>query len=357
MTYIKAIISTTLVAFALMPAVVSAQSNRAASSATAVTRTQGKKTQPQRRDVAPAKSQEQQAQTDAPDPDIEWMRVVYRHLDLDNDKNATLYYPETPTGGQRNLFSIIMRLVTDGEISAYEYLDGREVFTPEFIADNSEMLARFDIPFSEKKSADGRVTGITLDETDVPSADVLSYYILERWQFNKMKSRTSTEVVAICPILHKTGDIGEELRYPMFWVRMDDLRPYLQDTSVFVDDNDNTPRYSYADYFALNLYEGEIYKTRNVRNKSMVQLYRDEEARRHAADSIQKRLEDFDKSIWSPTREEIVEARKAKEDAKASIGSERKEKTTSSRRPTRSRGSSESSQTSGSAVRSVRDRK
>ena len=41
------------------------------------------------------------------DADRQWMRVIYRHLDLDKDKNAALYFPEEVVDGQENLFRII----------------------------------------------------------------------------------------------------------------------------------------------------------------------------------------------------------------------------------------------------------
>ena len=43
------------------------------------------------------------------DADRQWMRVIYRAIDLDKDKNAPLYFPEEPIDGQENLFRIIMR--------------------------------------------------------------------------------------------------------------------------------------------------------------------------------------------------------------------------------------------------------
>ena len=63
------------------------------------------------------------------DADRQWMRVIYRAIDLDKDANAALYFPEEPIAGQENLFRIIMRLLASNTVPAYEYLDGREIFT------------------------------------------------------------------------------------------------------------------------------------------------------------------------------------------------------------------------------------
>ncbi|MDE6543140.1 MAG: gliding motility protein GldN [Muribaculaceae bacterium] len=329
--------------------------NNIRSSATEVTRNAMVNHAPARRTVADENKNTTAVKSDAPSSDVGWMRVIYRHLDLDNEKNAALYYPEMPVGGQENLFRIIMRLIAGGKIKAYEYLDGREVFTPEFQVQTDEMLARFHIPYTESNNRDRN--GLVIEENDLPAADVMSYYVLEQWEFDNVKSHTVNRVLALCPVLHQTGEFGDELKYPMFWVEMDDLHPYLADTAIFVDDSDNTPRYSYNDFFTLALYEGDIYKTRNVRNKSMAQIYPDETARKQASDSIQNRLTGFDKALWSPSREELQEARQAKEELEAKQPSVKRE-IRQSRRSTRARGTKPAGTSgSNSAVRSVRDRK
>ena len=98
---------------------------------------------------------------------------------------------------------------------------------------------------------------------------------------------------------------------------MNDLRPYLTQQYIFVDDNNNLPRYTYADFFSRNMYDGDIYKTRNLANRSMAQMFPDPDDRQRAQDSIQNRLEAFDKTLWVPSREEVIAAREAREEAEA----------------------------------------
>ena len=69
------------------------------------------------------------AQMPAP-TDVVWKRDIYRTLDLTKEKNAALYYPVEPLGDRVNLFTLIIRLVADGKVPAYEYRsDGNELFT------------------------------------------------------------------------------------------------------------------------------------------------------------------------------------------------------------------------------------
>lgn len=330
--------------------------------------------------------QQRYATQETADADKQWMRVIYRDLKLDNNKNMPLYYPEEVVDGQENLFRIIMRLVAANQIPVYEYLDGKEVFTDEYRVKVADMLSRFHVLNTPAKGSTEKNPKFTIEESDVPANEVLSYYIIEKWEFDSRSNKTHRTVEAICPVLHRSDDFGgEPVRYPMFWVRMDQLRPYLAQQYIFVDDNNNLPRYTYADYFSRNMYDGDIYKTRNLANKSMMQLYPDPDDRQRAQDSIQNRLEQFDKGLWVPSREEIIAAREAREAAAeeaaaaaergeniASRDGETQEQVKSSRsRSSRAKASSKSStkkkkakaskpkaaKSSSSATKSVRRRK
>ncbi len=249
------------------------------------------------------------------DADLSWMRVIYRQIDLNDDKNAALYFPEDKIDGQENLFRIMMRLLANNQVPAYEYLDGREIFNDEYRIKVKDMLDRFHILYSEAKGSTEKNPKFDIEESDVPTNEILSYYIIERWEFDTRSNRMETLVEAICPVLHRSGDFGgEAVRYPMFWIRMDDIRPYLAQQDIFTDDDNNLATHTLDDFFTMNMYKGDIYKTRNLRNKSMMQLYPDPKALKKAQDSIQNRLENFDKKMWVPTREELA-AERAKQDS------------------------------------------
>ncbi|MDO4320801.1 MAG: gliding motility protein GldN [Bacteroidales bacterium] len=241
------------------------------------------------------------------DADTQWMRVIYRNLDLEKDSNAALYFPEEPIEGQENLFRIIMRLLADNQIPAYEYLDGREIFTDQYRLAVKDLLDRFYIIYEPAKGSSEKNPRFVIDEADVPSNEVLSYFVIERWTYDTRNNRLRPEVEAICPVLHRAGDFGgDAIKYPMFWVKYSDLRPYLAQQTIFVNDDNNLPTCTYDDFFNLSMYRGDIYKTRNLRNKSMAQLYPDPEDRQRAQDSIQARLDNFEAKLWTPTREELA---------------------------------------------------
>lgn len=251
---------------------------------------------------------------DPHDADLAYMREIYRSLDIRNvSENTPLYFPEDVVDGQQNLFRIILGLVVDGKVPAYEYLDGREVFTEQYKVEIGDMLDRFDVYY--QKQGEGDKAKFTIEEADVPTSQVLKYYIIEKWQFDRRSNRMKTTVEAICPVLSRSGDFGGEANYPMFWVKFDQLRPYISQQYVFLTDDNNLPQYSLDDYFNLGMYKGEIYKTKNLRNLSMAQMYPDEDQLKRAQDSIDQRLREFGKNLWVPSREEYLAAKEAEAEA------------------------------------------
>lgn len=320
----KAFAKYTLAAVTLfgMVAPVAAQTNDGGSSSSSIVRRGGSdRGRGKEQAASPGVTERMQQRfttQETSDADKMWMRVIYRDLKLDNPKNTPLYYPEEVVDGQENLFRIIMRLVADNRIPVYEYLDGKEIFTDQYKVKVSDMLDRFHVLYAPAKGSTEKNPKFLIEEADVPANEVLSYFVLEKWEFDSRTNKTRRVVEAICPVLHRSDDFGgEAVRYPMFWVKMDALRPYLTQQYIFVDDDNNLPKYTYADFFSRNMYDGDIYKTRNLANKSMMQLYPDPDDRQRAQDSIQNRLEQFDKKLWVPSREEVIAAREAREEAEA----------------------------------------
>lgn len=244
-----------------------------------------------------------------------WERIIYRQIDLTKAENMALYYPEEPTEDQQSLFRIILKVVTDGEVPAYEYLDGRELFTDQYQIKVGEMLDRFHIIYTTGRGSTEKNPKYAIEESDVPSNEVLSYYAIERWEFNSLENKMKKSVTALCPVLHRVDDYGgEPIKYPMFWVKLDQLRPYLSQQSIFIDDDNNLAKYTFDDFFQSGMYKGDIYKTRNLRNQTLMQQFPDPDDLKAAQDSIENRLNSFDRNLWVPTREEL-EARAEAEEA------------------------------------------
>ncbi len=261
--------------------------------------------------------------TDIPE-EVVWKRDVYRTLNLEKDCNAVLYYPVEPLNGQMNLFTLLFKLLLDNEIPAYEYrLDGTEVLTSDNKVNVRDVLDRFHILYEEK---DGK---FVVDNSDIPSSEVLSYYVKESSFYDHRTATYQTRVTALCPVLHRDDGFSEQAtKYPMFWVNYDEVNPYLERMSVMTSSYNNASNMSINDFFVTRRYKGEIYKTTNLRNLTIAQYCKTDSAVVKEQRRIEEQLEAFERNLWErPKVEEPVDTTAVDKDAKA----EKKEKRISRR--------------------------
>ncbi|MEG0949352.1 MAG: gliding motility protein GldN [Bacteroidales bacterium] len=258
--------------------------------------------------------------------DAQWSRVIYRELDITQGSNASLYFPEEPMEGQTNLFRLMINLMAENKIKGYEYLDGREIFTDNYELKVKDMLDKFHILYEEQAARGKSAAQFVIDESDIPCNEVQSYYIKERWSFDQRGSMFFATIEAICPILHRSGDFGgEATKYPMFWLPYESIRPYLTQHQIMSDGMNNAPRYTFDDFFVMRQYDGKIYKTLNLQNKSLMQLYPHPDSLKMAQEKIEKDLVDFKQSLWVPDAEAVAKAKAVAEKNNPEAVSEKEE--------------------------------
>ena len=265
------------------------------------------------------------------DEDVVWRRDIYRELDLNNEANAALYYPVEPKGNQMNLFTTIFRLMMTGKITVFQYrMDGNESFAAADRVDPKSFLDNYHIYY--EKQANGR---IKLDNSDIPSREVKSYYIKESSFFDQRSATFHTKVLALCPIMTREDDFGDGgTRYPLFWVKYDDLAPYLTRQQVMTSNLNNAVVMSIDDYFARNQYKGKIYKTNNLLGQTLSQYCTTDSAMAKEQKRIEAELVAFEKNIWGN------QARKDSLDSIANAAKEVKGSVRKNRRSTGLRGAS-----------------
>lgn len=226
--------------------------------------------------------------------DVVWRRDIYRELDLNQDANAALYYPVEPVGSQMNLFTYIFKLMMTGQVKAYEYrMDGNEVFTDSARVNLLSFLDNYHIYYE-------RVNGrVRLDNSDIPSREVQAYYIKESSYYDQASATFHTKVLALCPIMSREDDFGDgAAKYPLFWVKYEDLAPYLSKQMIMTSNLNNAATMSVDDYFTRNMYRGNIYKTTNMLGKTLAQYCDTEAALTKEQKRIEQELVAFEKNIW-----------------------------------------------------------
>lgn len=228
------------------------------------------------------------------DENVVWRRDVYRELDLNEDANAALYYPVEPAGAQMNLFTYIFKLFMKGQLKAYEYrLDGNEVFNEAAEVKRKAFLDNYHI-FYETTDR-----GTHIDDSDIPSREVTAYYIKESSYYDQVSATFHTKVQALCPVMKREDDFGGgATSFPLFWIRYDDLAPFLSKQVVMTSNLNNAARMSMDDYFAKNAYRGKIYKTANMLGKTLAQYCPDEASMTREQKRIEGEIKAFEEHIW-----------------------------------------------------------
>lgn len=227
--------------------------------------------------------------------DAAWRRDLYRSLDLTKEKNAVLYYPTTPQDGRQNLFTYLFKLLLRKQIKAYDYkLDGNEDFSAKNEVTAKALMDRYNIFYESK---DGKVR---VSDADLPSEEVKLYFIKESTYYDQHTATFRSQVTALCPVLKRgDSDFGGELaQYPMFWVKMSDVAPYLGKLMLMGSSLNNAATMSADDFFTMKCYEGEIYKAVNLQDRLLSNYCLDDSSMIKEQKRIEKQLTDVQEHVY-----------------------------------------------------------
>lgn len=199
----------------------------------------------------------------------EWSRYVYRSIINGVESNSPLFYRTQPSTQQVNLFALIVNLLKEDKVKASRF-DLQNSEASEEIS-LKQVLDLYNIPYATRGSS------VSVNEDDLPTNEVMSYYVKERWYFDSKTGKGGTQIVAICPVIHRQENLDVKdsplLKNPLFWISFDDLRPYLIRYKVSLSsmgDLSKARTSSLYDYFANRFYKGDIYQ---IGDRNLYQFY------------------------------------------------------------------------------------
>lgn len=233
--------------------------------------------------------------------DVDWRRDVYRSIDLTKDENAVLYYPTTPTDGKMNLFHYIFRLLLRKQIHAYDtnldasvdFSDGNQITALELMKGQKMHT------YYEEKN--GR---IRVNDADIPSDEVKRYYVKESVYYDQNTATFHSKITALCPVLYRSdldldfGTATTTAGVPLFWVKFDELEPYLGKLMLMGSNYNNAAIMSADDYFTLHQYKGDIFRTVNLQDKLLSEYCATDSDIVKEQARIEQQLTDFEKHVW-----------------------------------------------------------
>lgn len=244
-----------------------------------------------------------------------WSREIYRELSDTKEENMPLFSPATPIGDRANLFTLIFRLLAEGKITAYEDVDGREIFTDQYKINFKDLLDLYEIINEEEVVRGSKTITYKIENSDIPSKNVKSFYIKEVYSFDQRSSQFNSSIYCICPLITREDEYGLSSRVPMFWIKYEEVAPFLTQTPILSSNTNNTLRLTYNDYFTMKQYKGDIFYATNLANKSLAQIAKnDSTLLRKEREKIEQQIDTFEASLWvKPDTTLVVEkGKKAK---------------------------------------------
>lgn len=202
------------------------------------------------------------------DETVEWRKDIYKEIILTEEANSGLFSPSDQEDEFTGLFANIFDMVIQGKIKLYKYeIDSNEKLTRRNEISIKNILDDYHITYT----ADS--TGlISINRSDVPYADITSFYVKEAVYYDAVNSSFRSKVIALCPVMVLEDEFSDQpVRYPLFWVRYAELQPRLENIIFYPEARNHALRMTMDDFFTLNRYKGEIYKVYNDQATTLAQ--------------------------------------------------------------------------------------
>jgi len=168
--------------------------------------------------------------------DVKFRRRVWRVVDLRQKMNRDLTWPGNP------LTKIVYDMALEGKIRPY--MSDSMFPDDEFATKDTAFWVNPDFEKIQK------------------------FQIMEDWIFDYKHSVFKPRIIAIAPMLKFKSTSGQDLgEFPMFWLKMDDLRPTFVKTEVFNRYND-AMRITVDDFFNnLRVFDSYVVRHSNQFNR------------------------------------------------------------------------------------------
>jgi gliding motility associated protien GldN len=229
--------------------------------------------------------------------DIMWSKRVWRTIDLREQFNHPLYYPEAPLNNRKSLFDVVKRALLDGEIVAFDNPLTDDAFTMRM------RLSQLDSLFNPVDSQDVPNPDIPeeLMRTGIPnpltSNKIKAWWIKEDWFFDRQRGVMDVRIIGLCPLQEHLDNEGQIDGYkPLFWLYFDQLRPVLAREECYNFRN-NAQRLSYDDVFRKRMFQSYIRQESNVYNRVITDYLQGLDATLEA-DRIRMEIANAEQNYW-----------------------------------------------------------
>jgi len=188
---------------------------------------------------------------------VKWSKRIERVIDVREKQNKVMHWPRNP------FYLIVWNAAMDGEVAAYVNDSLTSVVKPEDILKQVSITSTVMIPNPDNPDDPYDLVPTEVSEVYQPQK-ITKYRIMEDWIFDYNYSDFRAQIIAIAPLWKPLTESGIELgEVPLFWLKMDDLRPILANQEIFNVANDAS-RMSFDHFFQMRMFNSYIVKESNM---------------------------------------------------------------------------------------------
>lgn len=188
---------------------------------------------------------------------VKWSKRIERVIDVREKQNKVMHWPRNP------FYLIVWNAAMDGELTAYVNDSLTSIVTPEDILKQVSITTTVMVPNPDNPNDPYDLVPQEVSEVYEPQK-ITKYRIMEDWIFDYNYSDFRAQIIAIAPLWKPLTESGIELgEVPLFWLKMDDLRPILANQEIFNSQND-AARMSFDHFFQMRMFNSYIVKESNM---------------------------------------------------------------------------------------------
>lgn len=173
--------------------------------------------------------------------DVKFKRRIWRRLDMRQKLNKSFTWPKNPITQQ------LYELATKGKVRAYWTDSLNRIMSPEDAYKQGSKLIVTQI--QNWRNPDDPTDVVDTAYFDIFKWDKIQRFeIMEDWIFDYKYGEFRPRIISIAPLYEEKYPNGMTFELPLFWLKMDDLRPTLAKSEVYNRYND-AMRISWDDLF------------------------------------------------------------------------------------------------------------